>query len=376
MFGVGKGAGGKIAAVADIASASAGVAIFEAGAQPKILAIAREDLPPEDRTKDALRSGIAQALSTAGEKALAEFSKKNAGEKISLCYCVVGAPWTRSFAGAARSRFEKATPITGAMIAGLAKDALARQKDVDRASLLEANVVRVLLNGYPTGEPEGKKAEAIDLFTLASDCDAGVKSAAAETTAKLFPGAQVVWRSSARAVLAAAKKIETADTCLVVEVGMEATDLISVRKGVLENRVLIEQGIREFLSAFGKGKPAQETMSLVAMLEKDQCETEACEALRTSMAKAEPELVHLFGEALAKLSSPRKLPDDLFLVAPPELSPWLSRFFARIDFTQFTATARPFSVSAFSSAARADPEIFADSGLSIACDLVNSELSS
>ncbi|HEV3245123.1 MAG TPA: hypothetical protein VG102_02100 [Candidatus Paceibacterota bacterium] len=379
MFGKKASAGGVVAVV-DIESGSAGVAIVKTGGPGQVLAYAREHLSLEERAKESLRSAIIQALVAAGEKALTAHANNGGPKQLSACYCVIGAPWTSSFAGSARSKLEHPAVITDKQISALAKQALADQKDIDPANLLEANVSRVLLNGYPTSEPEGKRAQVIDVFTLTSGCDADLKSAAAESLAKLFPDADIVWRSSARATFSAVKQLDPVETCLVIDMGTEATDLIGLRKGMLEQRVLIEQGVRKVLATFAKDKPVEETIALIDMLEKDQCETDVCEALRQSIAKAEPELVHLFGEALAKLSATRKLPDELVLIAPPALAPWLSRFFARIDFTQFTATTKPFSVRIFSGAElpgipHNDPSIFADPSICMACGLVNMELS-
>jgi hypothetical protein len=367
-------------AVALIESGSACVAIARSGTA-EVLAHAREDLPLEGREKSGLRSGVIQALATAGDKAVAAYAKSGASVKVGTCYCVIGAPWTRSFAGSAHTHLEQPSTISDNMIADLAKQALTDQKEIERAALLEANVSRVLLNGYPTSDPAGKRASEIDIFTLVSDCDAAIKASATETLGKLFPGAPIVWRSSTRAALVATKQIDPVATSLIVIMDGEATDLISVRKGVLDQRILVEQGFRQILGTLIKGKPVEETMSLLEMLEKDQSDTDAGEELRLAIAKAEPDLVHLFGEALAKISSSRKLTDDLVIIAPPAISPWLSRFFARIDFTQFTATTRPFSVKAFPIAELAgvphnDPAIYADPDLCIALSIVNMEHSS
>ncbi len=379
MFGVGKSKGGLTIAIVSIESGSAMVAILTAGRGPELLAYAREELPLQERAKDAVRSGVIQALRTAGEKALVQYANASGRSAVASCYCIVSAPWTHSFSEMARSRMKEATLITDQSIGALAKDALADQKDIEASDLFEANVSRVLLNGYPTSEPAGKHAQEIDLSTLLSDCDPEIKKAASETIGKLFPGAAIIWRSSARTMLAAAVQVEPTETCLIVEVSGEATDLLAVRKGALEQRIVVEHGIRQILETLAKGKPAEETLSLMQMLEKDQSDSDAGEDLRQTIAKAEPNLVHVFGEALAKLSTPRKLPDDLILIAPTALAPWLSRFFARIDFTQFTATPRPFSVKPFevpefklASGERA--EVVSDPSLRIGYNLVNIEL--
>ncbi|MDR3571360.1 MAG: hypothetical protein P4L81_04130 [Candidatus Pacebacteria bacterium] len=378
MFG--KRSNGQVVAIALIESGSAGIALLKTGQQPELLAHAREELALEVRSKEAQLSGVLQALATAGEKVLAEYTK--VGKKaISTCYVVVGSPWSRSFSGSAGTKLDRATAITDAMISELAKQALETQKDIDRANFMEASVSRILLNGYPASDPAAKRAQEIDVFTLISDCDKGIKTGATEALAKLFPGTSILWRSSARADLVAATQIDPSGSYLIVEMDGEATDLISVHKGVLDQRVLVEQGVRQIMDTLAKGKPAAETITLMDMLEKDECDDAACTELRDSIAKAEPELVHVFGEALAKVTAGRKLPDELILIVPPSLAPWLSRFFARIDFTQFTATTRSltagsFTVRQLSGVPKNEPSLFTDADLCIACNLVNTELSS
>ena len=371
---------GTVVAIARVENGSASIAVLKTG-EAGVLAHAREDLPLEGRDKKGLRSGVLQALSTASEKAVAAYAKSGNPARITSCYCIVGAPWARSFTGSAHAALEKPSVVSDDMIGSLAKQALADQKDVERGNVLEANVSRVLLNGYPTSEPAKKRAQRIDIFTLMSDCDPDIKSGASETLTKAFPGAPIVWRSSVRATLSAVKEIDPTETCLIIDMDGETTDLISVRKGALDQRVLVEQGFRQILATLAKGRPVEETLSLMDIIEKDQSEAGAGEELRIAIAKAEPELVHLFGEALAKISAPRKLTDRLIIIAPPAISPWLSRFFARIDFTQFTATTKPFSVQTFPitelpGVPHNESSLFADPGLCIACNLVNMELSS
>jgi len=373
---MGTSLGGKVVAVADIGSASAGFAVFRTGRAPQLYAFARESLPFENRSDNALATGVVQALSTACEKALTEYAAQK-GPRISSSYCVVGAPWTHSFAGAALGELKREATITDAMISGLAKQALADQKKIDASAMFEANVVRVLLNGYATEEPAGKRAETIRVFTLMSDCDQQVQNGAKEVLGKFLPGTPVIWRSGARAALSVAKRLLGDGSYLIVEVGGEATDLISVRKGILEGRDSIPQGVRQIASSLAKGKPVEETVALLDMIERQQSESDAANELEQAVAKFEPELAHIFGETFAKLSGSRKLPETLVLLAPSQLSRWLSRFFSRIDFTQFTATAQPFAVTSLSAGELLPvaqiPSSFADTGLALGCALVNIE---
>ena len=376
MFGgtLGK-AKNRIVAVADIGSADAGVVIFEVGEKTLPIAAARERLPLEDRPPEALITGVIQCLSTATEKALAQLAASGQSERgVTACIAIVHVPWTRSFAGEASAQFEKDDSVTQKQIADLATQALANQKELNRDTLFEASVVRVLLNGYPTGDPVGKKARAIRVRALLSECDPRIKKGVQEALGRLLPGISITWRSSARAILSLLRKDEEA-TCLVVSLGDEATDILVVRKADLEDRALVPRGLREIATSFAKDKPVEETLALLDMLEKDQCESDACEELENAIAKAEPELAQRFGEVFVKLSVARRLPETLVIIAPTHASTWLSRFFSRIDFTQFTATARPFSPILLSGTLEApeDPRISGDPGFILARALVNRE---
>ncbi|MDZ4227053.1 MAG: hypothetical protein U1D26_01090, partial [Patescibacteria group bacterium] len=87
-----------------------------------------------------------------------------------------------------------------------------------------------------------------------------------------------------------------------------------------------------------------------------------------------------FGECMAKCAETRRLPDRMVLFAHPDMAQWLARFFARIDFTQFTRTTKPFEVKTLESADLArcvEPVagISPDIGITIAGTLVNIEAS-
>src|SRR3989344_5587823 len=67
-----------------------------------------------------------------------------------------------------------------------------------------------------------------------------------------------------------------------------------------------------------------------------------------ALLKAEPDMVHAYGEELAKISAQLRLPNKVFLIASPDIAPWLQKFFERLDFSQFTITAQPFSIDLIS----------------------------
>lgn len=372
--------GGDIIALADLRSGSAAVAIVQTGSPARIIAAAREHLPLEKRTESALAAGIIQALDAAGNAALKDFAASpHKGKRITQCMCIIGAPWTQSIVGSASSHFENAQAISEETIAEHAQKAMASQKEIDAKNLFEAAVVRVLLNGYPTGKPVAKKAISIHLYTLLSTCDDHIKAGAEETLHRLFPGARkIAWRSSARAILAALQEANAPATCTVVDIDAESSDLLVIHKEALSGRDQVAQGVRSLATALMPEKPAEETLALIDMLEKDRCNSDACDQIKDAIARAEPDLAHAFGEKLAKLSAQRRVPDKMILLAPGRIAGWLAQFFARIDFTQFTVTTEPFEVSAltladFPSLPQSEERLAEDPSLMIACALVNTE---
>ena len=114
------------------------------------------------------------------------------------------------------------------------------------------------------------------------------------------------------------------------------------------------------------------------MIEKDQCEENTCREIRQAVAKLEPKLVRAFGETLALLASRVRLPNELIISVVPDLIPWLARFFARIDFGQFTVTTQPFAprsitLDQFEPHVSWRVDMHRDVGIAIACTLVNIE---
>jgi len=80
------------------------------------------------------------------------------------------------------------------------------------------------------------------------------------------------------------------------------------------------------------------------MLERESASTESAEAVQKAVAASEQDLVKTFAEAIGSITAAERVANNLLLITHPDLEPWLSRFFSRIDFAQFTITTLPFAV--------------------------------
>lgn len=247
------------------------------------------------------------------------------------------------------------------------------------SNLIESTVVRVELNGYPTGSPIGKMAHQLSVAALMSDCDTTIKKGLTETFANLFPGAALTLRSKSRALVSAMNMIPClGKDYVILTVTTEASNVLVIRDGLTVQSVQISEGIHSIIKRISDKSVPEEALSLLRMIERNECNGEACEAITDLMARAEIDLARVYGDTFAKIASLARLPADLILITQSDLVPWLAAFFTRIDFTQFTLTTQPFSVHVLGrkelvSQVNADTAVVPDIELMIAGALVNSE---
>lgn len=373
---------GKVVAVADIGGGSAAVAYvrIERDTPACIIAAERSVISLEERDRKATIASIGSALLDAGgkaEKAYREHEK--AAPAVLTLYCIIRAPWTRSKTSRAHKIFDHETAVTAQILQELSRQAVEAEKELNKQNLLEAAVVRVEVNGYPVGKPEGQLATSLGLTTLVSDCDQELKAAVAASLQQLFPHLTPLYRSSARAMLAALKEeVGGTDDCFIVEVLSEATSLIAVRDGAPAEQAMVPEGVHNMLKRIAPSGIPEETLNLIRMLSTELCSSAACEAIQSSMAKVEPDLVRVFGEGMSACASPHRLPNKLVLATQGELTQWLSKFFSRIDFSQFTQTTQPFTVhvlmpESLSSKVCSEGTVHTDTGLCVSIALVNRE---
>ena len=380
MFGLHLGGKGeRIVAVADIGSGSAALAIasVSSGAPIRVLIAERVGLKIEERTKEATIAALGEELAQVGEKVTKAYAAGGTVKPVQEVYCVIRPPWSHSMGARVHKELDTPKVVTEAMVTELAKQALAEVAEVDRNNLLEANIMRIELNGYPTSEPEKKTAHEISLFALVSDYDASLRAAALVALQKVFPHLTPVFRSAIRSLLTVLQQeLGIGEDLILVDIGNEATTLTTLHGGVIAQQGAIPEGVRTIIKRLAPTGMPEETLSLVRMLGRDQCSGAACDTLKEAMVKAEPELVRVFGEGMASSAEGKRLPNRLLLMAQPDLLPWLTKFFGRIDFTQFTQTTQPFVVETLglpelSTFATADEKVALDARLALSVTVVN-----
>ena len=387
MFGAKEKA--DVVAVADIGSGSASVAIMrvsKSGASV-VLTQHRTELPFEKRTEAQTTVQIIVALADAAHKAHAAY-QKTMNAPVRALYVIVRGPWAQTSIFEGKESFDHDTKITESVLDAIGQKAVVSQES-DNESSFEKTIVKVELNGYPTATPLRKEARFLRLAVLESRVYSDFKSAAEHTLGVAFPGTPAAWRSHTRALLALLSLVAPrlavssphidARNCFVVDVSSTATSLITIRKDVAVAQEELALGSVSVAQKIAGDNLPEETLALLQTLESDACSTQECERLTKALALAEPEFTRTFGEVFAKMAAQRRLPNTLFLIAHENLLPWLSQFFARIDFAPFSTTTLPFSVVPLTAKDLGHEVIsagtFDDTSLAIACALVHTEAS-
>jgi hypothetical protein len=369
-----KRASGKAVLVADIDDASVGISLVELSKSgpASVIVAERLMLPIEERTGAQSVSAILQLLEQCTDKVM-----KMHDATPTAIYVVLRAPWTRFRTAQAEEAFPEPRIITKDMIPTLAKKALTEPSELDRGNILEAGVMHVALNGYPTGNPVGKRATRIAVVAFEGDVNAEIKHGVVAVFEKLLPGRTPIFRTGMRALLTVLHEhIPDIHRYVILDVGGSATSCAIVRKEAVTQFAQIPEGATSIIRKISGASVPEETITHLRMLATDTCSTDACNAIKDSIAKLEPEFAKTYGEMFTSLAARRRLPNHAMLAAPAELTPWLQGFFSRIDFAQFTATTQPLEVEALTTDHLSESVVWKtgaahDTGLTTAAGCVN-----
>ena len=108
---------------------------------------------------------------------------------------------------------------------------------------------------------------------------------------RILPGRTPIIRSSTSALLAVlGEHMPDIQRFLVIDVGSSVTSCAAVLKEAQTRTEVVQEGLTTILARVaGAGLP-EETLTQLRMLATDTCSTDACKALKDSLARAEPNL--------------------------------------------------------------------------------------
>ncbi|HWP61639.1 MAG TPA: hypothetical protein VN495_03480 [Candidatus Paceibacterota bacterium] len=363
----------RTVAFASIESGSVSLGVVRIdGDATAVLASDHAELSLEARTPEQTIVGLKQLIAELGKKVLAKPEMLGQQKHIREFFCVLFAPWTSSRINRAAESYPNATHITGTMIGLLEKKAASVSGNAP--DLLQSNTVQILLNGYPTAAPIGKRAQSLEAIVQISTCNPAMRAAMLEVAPTIVPGVTPPLYAGNAALMRTAAASEIEDV-LVLHVSNEGSEALVLRRGVPEKHAYLQIGARSMVQKAMPNAAPEETLATLRLIANDQCSPDACTAVQQGFASMEPDLVHTFGEFFSTTLGPERLPHKIMLTVNPDLAPWLSGFFARIDFTQCTDTSQPFEVALLplAPAGKAAAGQAVDPDFALALTLINKE---
>lgn len=345
-----------VSAVIDLESGSvaAAVLVTEAEGSSRIVASIRKDAPTDAASDAASSATLTPLIREASDAVLKVYAEHDAAKKygpVRHVYAGLDLPSVVSETAVVHEN-NSGAGITDTLIKTLAGKAVAGMKGVGR--VFETSVTRVLLNGYPTGKPRHKVARDISVMVFRGALDDPTLSAIEGALHASFPGRDIIFRSHTRVLQSVLHERANISNYVVLAMRSDSTSFTVVRKDELGETQMVGEGTRNILKRISGIGLSAETYTLLRMVAAGTCSTPACKELESALAKEEPELVKVFGGALSAIASSRRVPDALVLSVHSPLLPWLSKFFSRLDFAQFTNTLQPFTVELLS------PDVFRD----------------
>ncbi|HEY4519495.1 MAG TPA: hypothetical protein VJH33_00450 [Candidatus Paceibacterota bacterium] len=367
----------RIVAVADIGSASVGVAIGRTKQDHvNVFASATATAPVMDRSREHTIATVSSLFSDALEKVRLYPDASNITHTLpEQGILVMQSPWSRTVTKMAERTFDAEEHITKGIIGELAREALASGDTPEHA--FETTVIRVALNGYPTAQPVGKYATHIAVFVLVSDGEAAIVSAVSNIFKEHYGIEKPIYRSGARALLSVIhQEVGVAADYMAVHITDGSMYFLVIREGIPTATSILPLGLHEILKKIAGKNTPEEMLSMFSLVERNMCSKDACVQFKNSLATFEPEWVRATGDTMAELSLERKLPQDIWLSVDSRVGTWFVSLFSRFDFEQFTVTAKPFRVREITmhkGNVEYQEGVHPDSSLKIALELVNIE---
>lgn len=358
-----------------VGSGSVSAAVIEPvdGAPAHVRSCIRITLTESERSNDQLVAALSRATEESTKQVLQQYAKSRHHKKINDLLVVFHSPWVSSRTSRSQASLKGELKVTGKMIDQLAARALEEPTTLESKNIFERSIVRVELNGYPTGQPEGKRATQLGVVVLRSDLRQDLSLAITEALGRSVPGRVPVFRSVTFAFMNVLKVYaHQASSYTIADMTSEATSFFAVHRGVVDQFVTIPVGSRSILRSLAdlqKTTP-EAARSTLRMLFADTSVETLQRTTSSALETAESAVMKEFGKGLSTLSTERRLPYTLVAMANPDLSRWFGQFLSKLDFGQFTVTGKPFDVQNLTSEQLQnqvvfDPSITADTGIAL-----------
>lgn len=332
--------------VFDIANGSVGAACVALNKKksPSILFSTRIPLPYETGEREVL-PGLADALtkaSTAIRDALPHTFP--VGEKFDI-RVFMHAPWCATTTERVPLPFAREATVTKKILQTMLAHVL---QDVEPAGTrcIDRTVLQIALNGYVVQNPIGKRAKSAHVTIARSFIEHRIDELIQKILTEHFSAHTIEIDAFVFSLLQYKALWSTYTDATLIDIGGLYTALTIVRGGAIVETHTIPIGHRVIQNALtGLYNDAAHVDSQLQLYFNNAATPSQAQKIESALTAQEGGVIRAFGDGLTQLVQRHgKIPSRAIISVGTSLTPWIENVLTKIDFAQFTTTAKPFEV--------------------------------
>lgn len=267
--------------------------------------------------------------------------------------CIFSSSWHISNIETLHFEEEKSFTISAGFISDILKnvDKQFKQKNSD-LKLIEKDIIQILLNGYSTDKPHGKKANNIDVTLFMSMISDEILQKTKYILEKTFNTDNILFHTFTLASFSIVRDIfNTEKNFLLMDISGEATNIILVRNEIMIKNMSFPFG-KNFLMkrvADSMNTVEEEAHSLVRLFIEGKNNDKEAIKIESVLMNAKEEWLSSFRKILTDFSDGLSLPKTIFLTVDNDIGKWFIDTIKSDEFSMYTLAEQPFTVVELSS---------------------------
>ena len=205
----------------------------------------------------ALEKGVQELTTKLDTEGRAALSRACGARHISDVLVSVGSPWQKTAIRSQVQTFTKPQRITSADL-DAAREKTASQLEVDEqhTKIIDHAIIDVLINGYQSSKPIGKRAQRLGVVTLASMIPVEVHDLLIENLERIFNAGPIRMQTTpALSYVVLRDTFAHERDFLVSLISGEATDILLVKQGILTSVHTLLSGVHTLARSIAQTQP-------------------------------------------------------------------------------------------------------------------------
>lgn len=311
------------------------------GVKPEILFVSYQEMPFQE-VFDVKR--FSQTVVGAIDACLKELGRKFSSPVPTRVLCTLSAIMYEASLHVQHKPLSAETKITSEILRPLDLDAAPSLPE--GRSPLEHATIQIKLNGYPVARPVGQSAHQIETVTYMSNVGSELLKSIREIVLRHFHGVTVGMHSFSFIAFTVLREIIHEENFVFLDFGGEITDIIIVRRGVLDKTISIPFGkniiLREIMSTLRVScEIAQSSLNLY---HEGKLSSGAIEGTQKALDACRQRWDTLFLGTLEHVTLDSLLPQDVYVLAHASMMPITTLYLEAERYNRYVFVGQPFRV--------------------------------